>query len=143
MPTDPMVLLSIFDGIATVVLNRPEKHNAMDGLVVDEMINTLQHLANDKTIHVLLLKANGENFCAGGDLQWMQKMAASSLQENRQDATRLALLMSLIHSFPKPVIVLVHGMTLGGGLGLIAAGDIVIAANNASFAFFEVKMGIS
>jgi methylglutaconyl-CoA hydratase len=143
MSAEPVVITSEFDRIATIVLNRPEKKNAMDGVVVKELLQAFQHVAQNKSVRVVVLKAHGENFCAGGDIAWMQKMAASSQDENVADATQLALLMHVIYTFPKPVVVLAQGATFGGGLGLIAAGDIVIASHDASFAFSEVKIGIT
>jgi methylglutaconyl-CoA hydratase len=138
-----IILVSILDGIATVTLNRPEKRNAMDGLFVAELSDALTKIANDKSARVLIVNANGEHFCAGADIGWMQKIAQSSPEENRHDALQLAALMQMIYCFPLPVIALVHGAALGGGLGLLAACDIAIAANNASFGFSEVKMGIT
>ena len=82
-------------------------------------------------------------FVRGADIDWMQKIAQSSPEENRQDAQNLATLMQMIYHFPKPVIVLAHGATLGGGLGLLTACDIAIAANNASFGFSEVRIGLT
>jgi methylglutaconyl-CoA hydratase len=137
------ILVSILDDIATVTLNRPEKRNAMDGLFVTELSDVLNKIANNESARVLIVNANGEHFCAGADIGWMQKLAQSSSEENHQDALQLAGLMQLIYRFPIPVIALVHGATLGGGLGLLAACDIAVAANNASFGFSEVKMGIT
>jgi methylglutaconyl-CoA hydratase len=137
------ILVSIPQDIVTITLNRPEKRNAMDGFLVQELTDALTKIAAEKKVRVLILNANGENFCAGADIQWMQQIAQGSDENNKADALQLAALMRMIYRFPKPVIVLAHGATLGGGLGLLAASDIAIAADNASFSFSEVKMGIT
>ncbi len=137
------IVVSTSERIATITLNRPEKCNALDNAVVHELIVALKKLASDSKINVLLIKAKGEHFCAGADIGWMQKVAQSTKEENIHDATQLATLMQHIQQFPKPVIVLTHGVTMGGGLGIIAASDIAIATENATFAFSEVKMGIA
>ena len=115
----------------------------MDGSLIQALCDTLKNIANDKQVRVLILNGSGEHFCAGADIDWMQKIAQSPEKENREDARQLATLMKMIYRFPKPVIVLAHGATLGGGLGLLAAADIAVAANNASFGFSEVKIGIT
>lgn len=138
-----MVLVSHVDNIATIVLNRPEKCNALDGALISELATALKNASEDKQIGVIILKAQGDHFCAGADIAWMQKMAQSSKEENSRDAMLLAALIHLIYTLPKPVIVVTQGMTLGGGLGIVAAADIVIAANNASFCFSEVKIGLA
>jgi methylglutaconyl-CoA hydratase len=128
--------------IATLTLNRPDKRNAMHGPLMMELQHALGLLAEDSS-RVLLINGRGENFCAGGDIGWMQKIAAGSDDENYRDAQLLADLLYQLYVFPKPVIVLAHGATLGGGLGFVAAADIAIAASNASFGLPEVKIGIT
>ncbi|MEO8400924.1 MAG: enoyl-CoA hydratase-related protein [Gammaproteobacteria bacterium] len=130
-------------GIACLTLNRPEKRNALSGDMINEWLQALQKIAADKTIRVLMLAGNGEHFCAGADIAWMQKMAAGSYQANVVDALQLATLLSTLNTFPKPTIALVQGAIMGGGLGVIACCDIVIAAENANFCFSEVKMGLT
>lgn len=142
MTNEHTLLISSLEGIATITLNRIEKRNAMDGHLIQQFLAALETIANDKKTGVVLLRANGEHFCAGADIGWMQQIAQASDAENLQDALLLARLLHRIYTFPKPVIVLVKGGTFGGGLGLVAACDIAIAATNASFAFSEVKIGI-
>ncbi len=136
------ILVSKTDAIATITLNRPDKHNAMHGPLIAELSNALQSLAKDDS-RVLLMNGNGKNFCAGGDIAWMQKIAGASKEENEQDAQSLANLLYQLYCFPKPTIVLAHGASLGGGLGLLAAADIAIAAKNAVFGLPEVKIGLT
>ena len=130
-------------GIGLLTLNRPTKRNALDGEIIQEWTQTLQTLAQDKTVHVLLIAGNGEHFCAGADIAWMQKMAQSTLAENKTDALGLATLLHTLYTFPKPTIGLVHGAVMGGGLGVIACCDMVIAADNSFFCFSEVKIGLT
>lgn len=137
------IVLKQEDGVATVTLNRPEKRNAFNGKFIDELLQALRHVASDDATRVLMIHGNGEHFCAGADIAWMQSIAKSSYDDNYQDATALASLMYQLYFFPKPTIVLAHGATMGGGLGLLSACDIAIAANNAIFSFSEVKIGLA
>jgi len=128
--------------IATLTLNRPDKRNAMHGPMIMECQQALKSLASD-TSRVLLITGQGENFCAGGDIGWMQKIAVGSQADNYNDAELLADLLYQLYTFPKPTIVLAQGATLGGGLGLLSAADIAIAAKSASFGLPEVKIGLT
>jgi methylglutaconyl-CoA hydratase len=114
----------------------------MHGPLIAELLHAFKVHAGDQS-RVLVIKGNGENFCAGGDIDWMQKIASSSDDANYDDAQLLADMLYQLYIFPKPTMVLAHGATLGGGLGLLAAADIAIAANNASFGLPEVKVGIT
>ncbi len=129
--------------ITLLTLNRPDKRNAMNGDMIHELLTALQQSANSDESRVLMINGNGEHFCAGADIGWMQQISTGSYNENYDDAQMLADLMYQLYTFAKPTIVLVHGATLGGGLGLVAAADIAIAAKEASFGFSEVKMGIT
>jgi methylglutaconyl-CoA hydratase len=137
------IQVSISEQIATVTLDRPEKRNALHGPMVSELLQALKELAEDSASRILLVMGNGENFCAGGDIAWMQHMITGPEDTNYDDAQSLADLLYLLYHFPKPTIVLAHGASLGGGMGLIAAADMVVAANNASFGLPEVKMGLA
>lgn len=136
------ILASQASGIATIALNRPDKRNAMHGPLISELSQAMKTFAHDDS-RVLLLHGNGDNFCAGGDISWMQQIASGSAEQNYDDAQLLADLLYQLYTYPKPTIVLAHGVTLGGGLGLLAAADIAVAANNASFGLPEVKIGIT
>jgi methylglutaconyl-CoA hydratase len=134
--------ISQADHISTITLNRPEKRNAMHGPLIAEVIHALKRFAAD-TSRILIINGNGDHFCAGGDIGWMQKMAAGSSGENDDDAQLLAEMLYQLYYFPKPTIVLAQGAILGGGLGLLAAADIAIAAKNAKFGLPEVKIGLT
>ncbi len=144
MTKDAVILVSSpMPGVTTIALNRPEKRNALDDRMVKELIIILKKIETDEKTRVVIFLGQGDHFCAGADLGWMQKMAESSEKENTADALQLATLLQLIHTFSKPTIALVQGATLGGGLGLIACCDIVLAASSASFCFSEVKIGLT
>lgn len=129
-------------GVASLVLNRPEVHNAFDDLMIAELIAQLDSLAADNQVRVLVLKSNGKNFSAGADLNWMRSMAKKDYQQNLDDAAGLASLMHKLDTFPKPTLVLVQGAAFGGAVGLVACCDIVLAEENASFCLSEVKIGL-
>lgn len=137
-----MLDLEKMDRIACLTLNRPEKHNAFDDAVIASLIAALEDIAADPTIHVVQLAARGKSFCAGGDLHWMKRMAGFSLAENLADARQLGRLMHLLFTLPQPVIGLVQGAAYGGGLGLAACCDLVLATPEARFSLSEVKIGL-
>ncbi|MBX3709188.1 MAG: enoyl-CoA hydratase/isomerase family protein [Gammaproteobacteria bacterium] len=136
------VLLSRSENIVTVTLNRPDKRNAMNGSLIAELLQILKMLANDDS-RVVIIEGSGDSFCAGGDIAWMQEIASGSEEKNYEDAQLLADLLYALYTFPKPTIALAHGVVLGGGLGLLAAADIAIAAKSAQFGLPEVKIGIA
>jgi methylglutaconyl-CoA hydratase len=127
---------------AILWLNRPEVHNAFDDALIREFGKALAELAEDSTIRVVLLAGKGKSFSAGADLEWMKRMAGYSEEENEADARLLAELMHRLDTFPKPTIALVHGVAMGGGVGLVAACDMAIAEDGAVFAISEVRLGL-
>jgi len=129
-------------GIATITLNRPDKHNAFDDHLIQLFIAQLQTLANDDSVRCLIITGAGKSFSAGADLAWMQRMADYDEAANLADAEQLALLLHLLDSFPKPTLALVNGAAFGGAVGLIACCDSVISADNASFCLSEVRIGL-
>ena len=129
-------------GVAELVLNRAEVHNAFDDSMIGELINALKNLAVNPEVRVLLLKSNGKNFSAGADLNWMRSMAEKNYQQNLEDAGQLAELMRQLDCFPAPTIALVQGAAFGGALGLVSCCDIALAEQDASFCLSEVKIGL-
>src|SRR5579883_1947885 len=113
-----LIAVSHAQGMATITLNRPEKRNAMNGELISELSKTLHALSSDHDSRIVIIHGSGEHFCAGADIHWMQKVASGSYDENYDDAQMLADLMYQLYTFPKPTIALVHGATMGGGLGL-------------------------
>jgi methylglutaconyl-CoA hydratase len=130
------------DKVATVRLNRPDKHNAFDEHLIAELTQAFRELASDTAVRVAVLAANGQSFSAGADLDWMKRMSAMSRAENERDAMALANLMEAIDHCPKPVVGVIQGAAFGGGVGLVACCDIAIAASSASFCLSEVRLGL-
>jgi methylglutaconyl-CoA hydratase len=134
----------ITDGeIAHITLNRPEKHNAFDDCLIAHLTREFGAIATDDRIRAVVLRAEGKSFSAGADAGWMRRMAGYSQAENLADARALAGLMETIDSLPKPVIARVQGPAIGGGVGLVACSDIVIAADTAFFQLSEVRLGLT
>lgn len=140
--TDSNVLYDLKDGIATLTLNRPDIHNAFDESLIGTLTERFQQAGNDPKVRIIVLRGAGKSFCAGGDLGWMRRMADYTFEENVQDAARLGTLLATINTCPKPTIALVHGNAFGGGVGLAACCDIVLAEETALFSLSEVRIGI-
>ena len=130
------------DGIAEVVLNRPDKRNAFDDVIIQQLITALENVDADDNTRVVILRSEGKHFSAGADLGWMRRMADNSRQENLDDSRELARLMNVLNHLSKPVIGLVQGAAFGGAVGLAACCDIVLATDKASFCLSEVKLGL-
>lgn len=130
------------NGVANITLNRPEVHNAFDDNVIARLTRELRLLSEDDDVRVVVLGARGKSFCAGADVNWMTRMAEFSEAENLADASSLAELLYTLDSLAKPTIALVQGAAMGGGVGLICACDIAIAAQSAFFAISEVRLGL-
>lgn len=141
--TEQATSLSIDNKVASITLNRPEKHNAFDDAVIAELLGHLDAIRNDDRIRVMVLKAEGKHFCAGADLAWMKRMAKLNYEENLADARELARLMTELDALPIPTVVRVQGAAYGGAIGLIACCDIAIASENARFCLSEVKLGLA
>ena len=130
-------------GVARIVLNRPEVHNALNDIVIQELYDAFDLLGRHKDVRVIVLTGSGTSFCAGADLTWMQRAAGQSQAENRADAVRLAHMLDTLNTCPKPLVGLVNGTALGGGVGLAACCDIVVAATGARFGLTEVRLGLT
>lgn len=142
MSSDNLLIDYSNSGIVTISLNRPHCHNAFDEDLIEELQTILIKIDQDKAVRVVVLAAQGKHFSAGADLNWMKKMANYNEQENIQDAMKLRSLLKTLYSMSKPTIGLAHGSTLGGGVGLLACCDIVLAEETATFCFSEVKLGL-
>ena len=128
--------------VATVFLNRPEVHNAMNEKLMKELTECFKNFYLDNSVRTIILTGRGKSFCAGADLNWMKSMAKYNIKENIKDSRLLSNLFESIYNCPKPVIAKINGHALGGGLGLFAVCDISIAIPDCKFAFSEVKLGI-
>lgn len=129
-------------GVAQVTMSRPAVFNAFDETMIAELDAAFESLGSDPNVRVVVLAGTGPHFSAGADLQWMQRASAASLEWNVDDARRFASMMARLQQCPKPTVGRVQGAALGGGVGLACACDIVVAADNATFAVSEVKFGI-
>src|SRR5688500_6447780 len=125
-----------------LTLNRPDVRNAFNETVIQELTAWAEAMADDETVRVAVLAGAGPAFCAGADLTWMTRMAAYTQAENVRDATAAAKMYSLIDRLLIALIGRIHGAALGGGAGLAAICDIVVAEDRTSFGFTEVKLGI-
>lgn len=141
--TDAMILTDIdARGVATVTLNRPEVHNAFNEVVIGDLRDAFDALAADTRVRVVILQGNGKSFSAGADLNWMRRMADFSLEENLADAIRMAGMFDKLNTLPMPTIAKIQGSAFAGGLGLVSACDIAVAADHAKFAVTEVRLGL-
>ena len=138
----PSVLIERDGSILRITLNRPEVRNAIDEEVINSLSSAAAAAAEDRSLRAIVLAGQGKAFCAGADIGWMAKAIAYSRQENLSDAEDLARLMERFDTLPVPVIGRVQGSALGGGVGLAAVCDIVVAADDAVFGLTEVKLGI-
>ncbi|MFT0174833.1 enoyl-CoA hydratase-related protein [Paraburkholderia mimosarum] len=129
-------------GIATVSLARESVLNAFDETMIAELTEAYTSLSSAPAARVVLLRSSGRAFCAGADLQWMQRASRNAAQENLRDARRFADMMQAIRGCAKPTVARVHGHAFGGGVGLCAANDIVISSVNARFSVSEARFGI-
>jgi methylglutaconyl-CoA hydratase len=128
--------------IVRVTLNRPEVRNAFNEELIAELTAWAESVAVGGPARVAVLSGAGRVFCAGADLTWMSKMVAYTQAENVRDAQAMARMFGALDRLPIPLIGRIHGAALGGGAGLAAVCDIAIAAEDAAFAFTEVKLGI-
>jgi methylglutaconyl-CoA hydratase len=129
-------------GVARVTMDRPEVRNAFDDALIAEITAAFETLGTDPAVRVIVLAGAGKAFSAGADLNWMKRMAAYSRAENVTDALGLGRMCQAIDLCPKPTLALVQGAAFGGGVGLVAACDIAIAADPAKFCLSEVRLGL-
>ena len=142
MSNEPILTDIDARGIASLILNRPDVHNAFDDVLIARLSEALDELAANEHVRVLKVTARGKSFSAGADLNWMRRMAEFSEEENLQDARRVASMFHKLASFPRPTLAIVHGNAFGGGVGLIACCDIALASDRARFSLSEVKLGL-
>lgn len=130
------------DRVLYVTLNRPDVHNAFNESLISELTECFKDAAKDDDTRAIVLSGSGKSFCAGADLNWMKKMIGYTRDENVSDSLEMAAMYEAIDKSPKPVIGRINGSAFGGGVGLVAVCDIAVAAEDALFAFSEVKLGI-
>ncbi len=134
--------LTTTGGVATLTLNRPEVRNAFSDTVIAELAQAFAELGARSDVRAIVLAANGPAFCAGADLNWMRRMADYTRDENLADAAKLADMLRVIYECPKPTVARVQGDVFAGGMGLVAACDIAVSVDTATYCLSEVKLGL-
>lgn len=133
----------VFDkSVASIWMNRPQVHNAFDQTLIAELTHACAALDADPEVRVVVLAGRGKSFSAGADLNWMKAAAQASMEENLEDARRLASMLRALSEMQKPTIARVQGAALGGGMGLASACDMCVASTTAVFATTEVRLGL-
>jgi methylglutaconyl-CoA hydratase len=129
--------------LATVTMNRPDSHNALNADLIGELTRCFEEISDDERVRVIVLAGEGRSFCAGADVAYMRETTTFSYEENLEDARRMAMMFWTMDECPKPVVAKVQGAAMGGGGGLLAVADVVVADSEARFAFSEVRLGIA
>jgi methylglutaconyl-CoA hydratase len=138
------VLLDVDErGVAQVTLNRPDKKNAFNEEVIAGLHRAFETLHGADHLRAVFLRGAGGAFSAGADLDWMREQGSQPEADNREDAMELARMLKALHDVPALTVALVEGPAMGGGAGLVAACDMAVATPNASFAFSEVRLGLT
>lgn len=135
------VLAELDGGVLTATLNRPDKKNAIDTLMIDDFLAMLERADLDAAVRVVAVRGAGRDFCAGMDLNELLASADQSVEENRRAALRFAEIFLRMRRLPKPIVAAVQGRALAGGCGLATACDLVLAAESAQFGYPEVQRG--
>ena len=130
-------------GTAVILLNRPDKRNAFNRLMIDELADIFETLRTETQLRLVILRGAGGVFSAGADLNWMANAADFTQQENEDDAYALAEMLRRLHDLPQMTVAAVEGAAVGGGAGLVAACDIAVAMKDTSFRFSEVRLGLT
>ena len=129
-------------GIARLTLSRPDKHNTLSGKMIDELTEAAGRLGTDPKVRVVILQAEGDSFCAGGDLDWMKAQIAGNSDQRRAGATALAMMLRALDTMPKPLIGRVQGAAYGGGVGMMSVCDLTVGVPDARFGLTETKLGL-
>ena len=136
------LLIEVAEQVATVTLNRPEVRNAFSDVVIAELTDAFLALGQRGDVRAIVLAASGPAFCAGADLNWMRRMADYTQAENLADAAQLAEMLRVIYTCPKPTVARIQGDVYAGGMGLVAACDMAVTVDSASYCLSEVKLGL-
>lgn len=129
-------------GVLSVTLNRPEIRNAFNEVMIAELTDVFSRRVLAADVRLIVLSGAGDLFCAGGDLNWMRRSVDMSFDDNLKDTRALTALFALMNEVAKPLIGLVHGAAIGGGVGLVSVCDIVVATQDTAFSLSEVRLGI-
>ena len=136
------ILTEVDAGVGILTLNRADRHNAFDDILIHELTAAVAAMEADDTVRVVVISSTGKSFSAGADLNWMRRAASYTPEESMSDARALAEMLRALAQMNKPTLARVQGSAFGGGVGLVAACDIAIATFAAQFSFPEVKLGI-
>lgn len=142
MRDDGLLRSSDSRGVLTLTLNRPEIHNAFGDTLIASLLTALESASDDPNVRAIVITGAGKSFSAGADVNWMRGMLTASAGENERDALQLAAMLRCLNYHSKPTIARVNGSAFGGGVGVIACCDIVVAADTAQFGLTEVNLGL-
>ncbi len=129
-------------GVAWLSLNRPEVNNAYNGDLIEQLAQAMESYATDSAVRLVVIRGNGRHFQAGADLQWLDQVGRADAEENLRVSRQTAMAMHGLNNYPKPTLALVQGGCFGGGIGLIASCDVVLAESSARFAITEARWGL-
>jgi methylglutaconyl-CoA hydratase len=129
-------------GVATLTLARPEKRNALSAQMIAELTQAAGALGNEPLVRVVVLAAEGDSFCAGGDLSWMQEQMAADAATRATEARKLAMMLAALNNLPKPLIGKVQGQAYGGGVGMMSVCDVAVGVDGARFGLTETRLGL-
>jgi len=129
-------------GVARITLNRPEKHNAINATMIAELREAVAAVSNDEAVRVVIMSAEGRSFCAGGDLNWMREQMNKSREDKITESKSLARLLLELDTMPKLLVGRIQGNAFGGGVGMMAVCDVIVAERQAKFALTETRLGL-
>lgn len=129
-------------GVATITLNRADKHNAMSGTMIDDLKRVAEQVAANEAIRVVVLTGAGKSFCAGGDLGWMKAQMAADPETRFTEARKLAETLQALNTLPKPLIGRLQGNAFGGGVGMACVCDVAIGVETLSMGLTETRLGL-
>ncbi|MEL6808723.1 MAG: crotonase/enoyl-CoA hydratase family protein [Pseudomonadota bacterium] len=129
-------------GVATLTLDRPEKHNALSAQMLAELTQAAVDLGADDTVRVVVLTGAGKSFCAGGDLEWMRAQMQADAETRAREAAKLAHMLQALNTLPKPLIGAVQGNAFGGGVGMASVCDVAIGVDHLKMGLTETRLGI-
>jgi methylglutaconyl-CoA hydratase len=139
---EPVLLNLTEEGVAFVILNRPQKRNAFDEIMIGALRDVFETIRANENIRIVFIKGSGHHFCAGADIEWMERQARHDVADNEADALDLANMLHALYTLPQISVALVENGAYGGGLGLVAACDYAIATQKSHFAFSETRLGL-
>ncbi|TYB83542.1 crotonase/enoyl-CoA hydratase family protein [Maritimibacter fusiformis] len=129
-------------GVATLTLDRADKHNALSAVMIAELTEAAARLGDDPAVRVVVLTGAGASFCAGGDLGWMRDQMAADAETRFREARALAMMLKALNEMPKPLIGRVQGQAFGGGIGMACVCDVAIGVEGAKFGLTETRLGL-